>query len=125
MLSLNRRFMADLMHYPSLVRNVAIVGHLHHGKTSLVDVLVSQTHDMHWDLESKTRYTDVHELERERGLSIKSMPMSLVMQDLRGKSHLINLIDTPGEICSINFSTQRSLVLTVVPYVAIVSLQGM
>ncbi|KAJ3049957.1 U5 small nuclear ribonucleoprotein component [Rhizophlyctis rosea] len=99
----NKEFMADLMHYPSLVRNVAIVGHLHHGKTSLVDVLVSQTHDMHWDLESKTRYTDVHELERERGLSIKSMPMSLVMQDLRGKSHLLNLIDTPGHV---NFSDE-------------------
>ncbi|RKO85108.1 Eftud2 protein [Blyttiomyces helicus] len=94
----SKEFLADLTAYPDLIRNVAIVGHLHHGKTSFVDVLVSQTHDMHWDLEARERYTDVHQLERDRGVSIKSMPLSLVMQDLRGKSHLINVLDTPGHV---------------------------
>ncbi|KAJ3158771.1 U5 small nuclear ribonucleoprotein component [Geranomyces michiganensis] len=99
----SKEFLADLTNFPELTRNIAIVGHLHHGKTSFVDVLVSQTHDMQWDLESKERYTDVHELERGRGLSIKSMPISLVLQDLKSKSHLLNILDTPGHV---NFSDE-------------------
>ncbi|KAI9300883.1 P-loop containing nucleoside triphosphate hydrolase protein [Cunninghamella echinulata] len=42
------------------------------------------------------RYTDTHVLERERGISIKSMPMTFVMQDINDKSYLLNVMDTPG-----------------------------
>ncbi|KAI8924407.1 P-loop containing nucleoside triphosphate hydrolase protein [Entophlyctis helioformis] len=101
--SYSKEFLTDLMAYPELIRNIAVVGHLHHGKTSLMDVLVSQTHDVHFDLKKNERYTDVHEIERARGVSIKSMPMSLVLEDLKGKSHLLNLIDTPGHV---NFSDE-------------------
>ena len=87
------------MGHPDLIRNIAVVGHLHHGKTSLVDMLVTQTHDVSWDVESGERYTDIHELERDRGVSIKTMPMSFVLQDLKGKSHLLNVLDTPGTCC--------------------------
>jgi U5 small nuclear ribonucleoprotein component len=97
--------MADLLGFPEMVRNVAVVGHLHHGKTSLMDVLIQQTHDFSDKAQGLTsanqeamRYTDVHELERLRGLSIKAMPMSLVMQDLKGKSFCLNLLDTPGHV---------------------------
>lgn len=38
--------MMDLMNFPELMRNFAIVGHLHHGKTSFVDMLVAETHDV-------------------------------------------------------------------------------
>lgn len=38
--------MTDMMNFPDLTRNIAIVGHLHHGKTSFVDMLVSETHDV-------------------------------------------------------------------------------
>jgi U5 small nuclear ribonucleoprotein component len=102
----DRSFMTDLMNFPEQIRNIAFAGHLHHGKTALMDMLVLETHDITDRLEKKTgkkrdeqlRYTDVHMLERERGLSIKSAPMSLVLQSTRGKSHLLNILDTPGHV---------------------------
>ncbi|CAI7637778.1 unnamed protein product [Penicillium glandicola] len=102
----SREFMSDLLNFPAQTRNVAIVGHLHHGKTAFMDMLVKQTHDLTERLEKRTgrkreeqlRYTDIHFLERERGLSIKSAPMSLVLPSTKGKSHLLNLLDTPGHV---------------------------
>ncbi|KAB8230143.1 hypothetical protein ETB97_010156 [Aspergillus alliaceus] len=102
----SREFMTDLLNFPDQIRNVAIVGHLHHGKTAFMDMLVMQTHDLTKRLEKRAgrkkeeqlRYTDVHFLERERGLSIKSAPMSLVLQGTKEKSHLFNIIDTPGHV---------------------------
>lgn len=46
----------------------------------------------------QTRYTDTHVLSRQREISIKSSPISLVLQTTAGKSHLIHLIDTPGHV---------------------------
>jgi 116 kDa U5 small nuclear ribonucleoprotein component len=102
----DRNFMTDLMNYPEQIRNIAFAGHLHHGKTALMDMLVLETHDINERLEKRMgkkrdeqlRYTDVHILERERGLSIKSAPMSLVLQSTKGKSHLVNILDTPGHV---------------------------
>ncbi|KAN0064841.1 hypothetical protein ACQY0O_001898 [Thecaphora frezii] len=91
-----REFMVNLMGFPDMVRNVAVVGHLHHGKTSLMDMLVFETHKMEIDVDKHTRYTDSHLLERDRGISIKSAPLSLALQSTRGKSYLFNMIDTPG-----------------------------
>ena len=101
-----RDFMTDLMNFPDQVRNVALAGHLHHGKTTFMDMLVSQTHDINRRLDSKQgrtrdpqlRYTDTHPLERDRGLSIKAAPMTLVLPGTTGKSHLLNLLDTPGHV---------------------------
>ncbi|KAG1139842.1 hypothetical protein G6F36_015902 [Rhizopus arrhizus] len=84
------------MNHPDLIRNIAIVGHLHHGKTSFVDMLISETHDIPINVEQPERYTDTHILERERGVSLKSMPMTIVLQDLKEKSYLVNVLDTPG-----------------------------
>jgi 116 kDa U5 small nuclear ribonucleoprotein component len=102
----SREFMTDLLSFPEGIRNIAIAGHLHHGKTAFVDMLVMQTHDLQERLDKKVgrkrddqlRYTDTHFLERERGLSIKSAPISLVMQGTKGKSHLLNIVDTPGHV---------------------------
>ncbi|KAJ5271930.1 hypothetical protein N7524_005199 [Penicillium chrysogenum] len=102
----SREFMSDLLNFPAQTRNIAIVGHLHHGKTAFMDMLVKFTHDLTERLEKRTgrkreeqlRYTDVHFLERERGVSIKSAPMSLVLPSTKGKSHLLNLLDTPGHV---------------------------
>ncbi|KAM5355193.1 hypothetical protein ACJ41O_001839 [Fusarium nematophilum] len=102
----DREFMMDLMNFPEQTRNVALAGHLHHGKTAFMDMLVLETHDITDRLERRVgkkrdeqlRYTDVHVLEREMGVSIKAAPMSLVLPSTKGKSHLINLIDTPGHV---------------------------
>jgi len=90
--------MYDLMAFPPRVRNVAIVGHLHHGKSSIMDMLVNETHEKNMNIDIQERYTDTHPLERARGVSIKSMPMTLVMQDTKDISYLLNIIDTPGKL---------------------------
>ena len=102
----SREFMTDLLSFPEQIRNIAIAGHLHHGKTAFVDMLVMQTHHLQERLDKRVgrrrdeqlRYTDTHFLERERGLSIKSAPISLVLQGTRGKSQLLNILDTPGHV---------------------------
>jgi len=102
----DRSFMADLMNFPDQIRNVALAGHLHHGKTAFMDMLVLETHDITDRLERRVgkkrdeqlRYTDVHIVERERGVSIKASPMSLVLPSSKGKSHLVNILDTPGHV---------------------------
>ena len=92
-------FLADLMDNGNLVRNVALVGHLHHGKTSFVDCLMEQTHpDIVTSSEKPSRYTDTLFTEQERGVSIKAMPVSLVCQNVKGKSFLMNVFDTPGHV---------------------------
>ncbi|EJC98753.1 P-loop containing nucleoside triphosphate hydrolase protein [Fomitiporia mediterranea MF3/22] len=94
----DKGFLLNMMSFPDMVRNVAVVGHLHHGKTALMDMLVFETHKLVWDSDKQLRYTDTHALSREREISIKSSPMSLVLRTTGGKSHLIHLIDTPGHV---------------------------
>jgi 116 kDa U5 small nuclear ribonucleoprotein component len=121
----SREFMTDLLSFPEQIRNIAFAGHLHHGKTALMDMLVLQTHDLQERLDKKVgrrrdeqlRYTDTHFLERERGLSIKCAPMSLVLQGTRGKSHLFNILDTPGHV---NFVDEVAASLRLVDGVVLV-----
>ncbi|KAJ3510520.1 hypothetical protein NLJ89_g4626 [Agrocybe chaxingu] len=94
----DKGFLLNMTTFPEMVRNVAIVGHLHHGKTALMDMLVFETHKLTWDADKPVRYTDTHVLSREREISIKSSPMSLILSDTAGKSYLLHFIDTPGHI---------------------------
>ena len=46
---LRTSFLLNMMSFPEMIRNVAVVGHLHHGKTALMDMLVFETHKLVWD----------------------------------------------------------------------------
>ncbi|KAJ7269333.1 Calreticulin family-domain-containing protein [Mycena haematopus] len=92
----DKGFLLNMTAFPDMIRNVAVVGHLHHGKTALMDMLVFETHKLVWDADRQTRYTDTHILAREREISIKSSPMSLILPTTSGKSHLIHSL-TPRD----------------------------
>ncbi|CAD6591542.1 MAG: hypothetical protein TREMPRED_000116 [Tremellales sp. Tagirdzhanova-0007] len=113
----DRNFMIDLMAYPSMIRNVMVAGHIHHGKTALMDMLVFETHQLTWDMDLPVRYTDTHTLSRSRGISIKSGPMSLVLQNSKGKSSLVNIVDTPGHV---NFADEVASIARLVDGVILV-----
>ncbi|KAI1271787.1 P-loop containing nucleoside triphosphate hydrolase protein [Xylaria sp. FL0933] len=121
----DRNFMTDLMNFPDQTRNIALAGHLHHGKTAFMDMLVLETHDIADRLDKRMgkkrdeqlRYTDTHVMERDRGLSVKAAPMSLVLQSTKGKSHLLNIIDTPGHV---NFVDEVAASLRLVDGLALV-----
>lgn len=105
------QFLLGLMSNPSLVRNVALIGHLQHGKTVFMDMLVEQTHHISTfdqNSEKHMRYTDTRIDEQERRISIKAVPMSLVLEDSNSKSYLCNIMDTPGHV---NFSDEMTAAL--------------
>lgn len=94
-------FLADQMDNPELIRNVALVGNLHCGKTNFVDALFEQTHPELNKLKDQSgdmNYSDTLFTERERGVGIKSTPVTFVLPDVKGKSYLMNVFDTPGLI---------------------------
>jgi U5 small nuclear ribonucleoprotein component len=69
-------------------RNVAVIGHLHAGKTSLCDLLLGQAHG--------TRYCDSRADEQQRGVSLKCCGATLAAEDSRGTSYALNAVDVPG-----------------------------
>ena len=99
----SREYMAQISkELPERIRNVAFVGNLHTGKTSLIDLIVQQTHigvsAAKKELQEfkPLRYLDTHKLETERGLTIGSKFVSLLVLDSRDRSHIFNLADCPG-----------------------------
>jgi len=61
-----------------------------------MDLFIEETHETNWENPQEFRYTDCRQDEQKRGLSIKSKPLSLILQDSRDKSYLFNMMDTPG-----------------------------
>jgi U5 small nuclear ribonucleoprotein component len=99
-------FLAGMMDKPGLIRNVCFLGAMHHGKTLFMDMLVMETHEKDWKINKEVRYTDSRQDEQDRGITIKSSSMSLVLPDSKEKSYLFNVMDAPGhsnfqdEVCS-------------------------
>ncbi len=78
------------------VRNIAIIAHVDHGKTTLVDQLLKQSAAVAAHREMQDRAMDSNDLERERGITILSKPTTIQHTDPDGVDWHINIVDTPG-----------------------------
>lgn len=91
-------FHMKLSENPKLIRNICLLGHLHHGKTTFADYLVNATleQDIKDISEKPVRWLDTRQDEQDLGMSIKAAPMSVVLPDMNGKSYVVNVMDVPG-----------------------------
>jgi elongation factor 2 len=86
-----------MMHKRENIRNIGIVAHIHHGKTTLSDNLLAAAGMISNELAGKQLYLNFDEQEQARLLTINNADVSIV-HDYEGQQYLINLIDTPGHV---------------------------
>ena len=79
------------------IRNIAIIAHVDHGKTTLVDYLLRQSHTFRENQQMTDRVMDSNDLERERGITILAKNTAITIPDpVTGETVKINIVDTPG-----------------------------